>query len=100
MDKIVADNTSPGPVGGHRARCGTITTRVTPVRRSAPAAHRQLPAPGRPASGVLTASLRPFGVNVAAEPGSVHPDRSYDPVFLLHRGGKIGMHPSVPLAGE
>ncbi len=36
---------------------------------------------------------------MAAEPSSVHPDYSYDPVFLLHRGGKIGMHPSVPVAG-
>ena len=24
--------------------------------------------------------------------------RTYDPVFLLHRGGKIAMHPSVPVA--
>jgi malic enzyme len=32
---------------------------------------------------------------MAAEPNFTHAD---DPVFLLHRGGKIAMHPSVPLA--
>jgi malate dehydrogenase (oxaloacetate-decarboxylating) len=30
--------------------------------------------------------------------GPVHPEYRYDPVFLLHRGGKIGMHPAVPVA--
>ena len=37
---------------------------------------------------------------MAAEPIPDHPEPAGDPVFLLHRGGKIGMHPSVPLAGE
>ncbi len=37
---------------------------------------------------------------MAAEPSPAHPDYRYDPVFLLHRGGKIGMHPSVPVVGD
>jgi malate dehydrogenase (oxaloacetate-decarboxylating) len=40
-----------------------------------------------------------LGVTVAAAPvHTAHPDESYDPVFLLHRGGKIGMHSTVPVA--
>jgi malate dehydrogenase (oxaloacetate-decarboxylating) len=39
------------------------------------------------------------GVTVAAEPDSSFPDYDFDPVFLLHRGGKIGMHATAPLAG-
>jgi malate dehydrogenase (oxaloacetate-decarboxylating) len=37
---------------------------------------------------------------VAAESIPDLPEPAGDPVFLLHRGGKIGMHPSVPLAGQ
>jgi malate dehydrogenase (oxaloacetate-decarboxylating) len=39
------------------------------------------------------------GVTVAAAPDSSFPDYDFDPVFLLHRGGKIGMHATAPLAG-
>jgi malate dehydrogenase (oxaloacetate-decarboxylating) len=40
-----------------------------------------------------------LGVTVAAAPvHPAHPDASFDPVFLLHRGGKIGMHSTVPVA--
>jgi malate dehydrogenase (oxaloacetate-decarboxylating) len=40
-----------------------------------------------------------LGVTVAAAPvHPAHPEESYDPVFLLHRGGKIGMHSTVPVA--
>jgi malate dehydrogenase (oxaloacetate-decarboxylating) len=38
-------------------------------------------------------------VEPVIEPTLDHPDTSYDPVFLLHRGGKIGMHSTVPVAG-
>jgi len=34
---------------------------------------------------------------MAATLSSVHSDHSYDPVFQLHRGGKIAMRPSVPV---
>src|SRR5487761_1661142 len=70
--------------------------RTPPGACSSPAATRARPT-GQRRRRSFTPSV---GVNVAAEPGSVHPDRSYDPVFLLHRGGKIGMHPSVPVVGD
>ncbi|HEY3732965.1 MAG TPA: NADP-dependent malic enzyme [Streptosporangiaceae bacterium] len=40
-----------------------------------------------------------MAVEPVIEPTLDHPDTSYDPVFLLHRGGKIGMHSTVPVAG-
>jgi malate dehydrogenase (oxaloacetate-decarboxylating) len=72
---------------------------VTPVRRQAEQLTGRYPEHGQPASGVSQLHST-VGVIVAAAPNPAHPDISYDPVFLLHRGGKIGMHPSVPLAGE
>jgi malate dehydrogenase (oxaloacetate-decarboxylating) len=45
----------------------------------------------------VSANALPATDAASSRPG--RPDHRYDPVFLQHRGGKIGMHPSVPVAG-
>src|ERR1700722_5165110 len=80
--------------------------RVTPVptvitvRQGVSAAH---PAAVSPGHLILRMSSRALGVTVADEAASFRTQTSYDthtsydadPVFVMHRGGKIGVEPTV-----
>src|SRR5215470_18827054 len=74
-----------------------MAARVTPVRRYDVHGRWQLPIHACGARGVEGSFIHYVGVIMSATQSSIHPDRSCDPVFVLHRGGKIAMHSSVPV---
>src|SRR6202522_4012045 len=73
---------------------GTPVPTVITVRQGVSAAH---PAAVSPGHFILRMSSRALGVTVADEAASFRTQTSYDadPVFVMHRGGKIGINATV-----